>query len=711
MTRSVLRALTAAALAAAVTPAVVATSQAAAISVPAPLAGAGATVTVSKTTGLGNEAVTVTWTGFRPSSAQQLQNGGDSFDTSTLYPVRVYQCRGNDPTTSSDCYGSPGFRGAPASDSQPAVDAVPGFSYPGQTDPYANLPDGPANWQDVATAGDGSGQVTLQVFTRREAPSLGCDERHACSIVVVPNYGRDSGAGAVEDQLDAPWAWARRTVVPLGFLPLADTCPLGGTSLAVEGSPSAARALASWRGAACTDSGEPVTVDYTSIGEPQTRDDVASGLSDVGLVTRPLDPTARSSHPLAYAPVALTGLAVAFQVDDLNGRPVTRMRLNARLVAKLITASYRIAGDDNVTGNPVSLFRDKEFRVLNPDVAWPGGSPGNHILLLGDLSDATYVLTSWINADPQARAFLDGAADEYGMHVNTAYKGLSLPVSTFPLLDDKQQDSFQPIQGLDHVARQLSLSQFPGAITTVEGGVAVVSKPGRQPAGRRETLGIIDTADARAFRIPTATLLTSSGSAADADDAGLSGSYPLTLPVGALVPTDVTGAKQAAVLHLLDYALGPGQVQGEGPGQLPPGYLPVTGALRAQALAARAAVLAGPPVTPRATRPAQPTRPVPTPRKASPAVRPRPNTRTPAVPLATPLLAAPAGLFRQVLSPAPLVAPAPAHIAARLLSVPEPAGGLRALPLVLLLGTAALVAGPTAIVLTRTGRGPAWLGR
>ena len=700
--RLLARSVTAVALATAVTPWVAPAVSAATTTVPAPGAGAGATVSVSKTSGLGNESVTVTWSGFRPSSAQQLQNGGDSYDTSTLYPVRVYECRGSDPASSSDCYGSPGFRGSPATGSDPAVAAVPGFTYPGQTDPYANLPDGPANWQDVATAGDGSGQVTLQVFTRREAPSLGCDERRSCSLVVVPNYGRAGGAGAVEDQLDAPWAWERRTVVPLSFLPLDDSCPLGGTPLSVEGSPSSARLMASWRGAACTDATAPVTLDYTSIGEPQTRDDVAAGLSDVGLVTQPLDVDTRPAHPMATAPVAVTGLAIGFQVDDLAGVPVTRMRLNARLVAKLITASYRIAGDDAVAGNPVSLFRDKEFRALNPGVAWPGGSPGNHVLLLGDLSDATYALTSWINADPQARAFLDGTPDEYGTHVNTAYKGLRLPVATFPLLDEKQQDSFQPIQGMDHVARQLSLSQFPGAITTIEDGVAVVTKPSRQPAGRRETLGIIDTADVRAFRIPTVTLVTAGGTDVDADDAGLAGGYPLALPVKALVPTDATGAKKQQVLRFLDYALGRGQVQGDGLGELPSGYLPLTGALRAQALAARAAVVAGPKPAPTPTGTGTP-RPS---RSASPEPAPSASTPTSPVvvrpgPLPSPV---PPGLFTPSLAPR-----VPPRLPANLVSAPESPGGFGLLPLVLLLGAACLVAGPTAIVLTRRGRGPGWL--
>ena len=207
---------------------------------PAPGAGDGATVTVSRTTGLVNQTVVVSWAGFRPSSATRLQNSGDSLDVNTEDPVRVYECRGAAPASSSDCYGSPGFRGLDATGTSPAVPAVPAFTYPGQVDPFDATPDGPANWQDNVTRADGTGQVTIQVFTQRESAGLGCDAGSPCSIVVVPNYGRGaSSTGDTEDLMDAPWAWDRRTVVPLSFQPVDDACSLTGATLRVEGSPIA----------------------------------------------------------------------------------------------------------------------------------------------------------------------------------------------------------------------------------------------------------------------------------------------------------------------------------------------------------------------------------------------------------------------------------------------------------------------------------------
>ena len=612
-----------------------------AVTVPAPGAGDGATVTVSRTSDLVNQTIEVSWAGFRPSSATRLQNSGDSLDINTESPVRVYECRGAHPTSSSDCYGSPGFRGLDATGTSPAYPRVPPFTYPGQTDPFDATPDGPANWQDNVTHADGTGQVAIQVFTKRESAGLGCDADSPCSIVVVPNYGRNqANIGDTEDLMDAPWAWARRTVLPLSFQSVDDACSLNGSSLRVEGSPMAGGLLASWRASTCTLSSKAVALDYTAIGEPQTRLDVASGTTDTGLVIDPLAAKDEKAAGVVYSPVSITGLVVAFQVDDANGRPVTSMRLNARLVAKLITASYRSGGDAAVTNNPVNLFRDPEFLKLNPGVAWPGGAPGNHPLLLGDLSDTTEALTRWIWHDPQARAFIKGTPDPWGMKVNANYKNVGMPFSNYPLLDQVITSSFQPISGMDALARQLSIAQFPGAVVTVENGVNVTIKPPRQNPGAREVIGILDAADAARFRLPTAALENTGGAFVRPTDvtltAGVShgevnadgvtrtvdlsskdkGIYPLSVLVSAALSTKADTATRGQMADFLDYVEGPGQVPGDEVGKLPGGHAPLTPALRAQVRSARAA---GGRRLHRADRPADRPRRVPTP----PASRPR----------------------------------------------------------------------------------------
>lgn len=700
------------------------------VTVAAPGAGDGATVTVSKTSDLVNQTVQVSWKGFRPSSATLLQNSGDSLDVNTENPVRVYQCRGADPSSSSDCYGSPGFRGIDATDTSPAVDSVPAFTYPGQQDAYDATPDGPANWQDNVTREDGTGEVTIQLFTKRESAALACNSTSPCSVVVVPNYGRaGTGNGATEDQMDAPWAWARRTVVPLSFLPVEDACPLTGDSLRVEGSPFAADALASWRAKTCTLASDAVRVDYTAIGEPQTRSDLTSGTTDVGLVIDPLDADAAADRSVVYAPLAVTGLVVAFQIDDANGKPVTDMKLNPRLVAKLITASYRSGGNPAVINNPVNIFRDPEFRALNPGVAWPGGAPGNHPLLLADLSDSTLALTRWIEADKDARAFLAGKPDPWGMTVNSNYKNVSMPFASYPVLDQAMSETFEPIQELDAVARQLSIARFPGATTSVEGGVTVVTKPPRQNPGRREVIGIIDSASAHRFLLNTASLENASGAYVKPTTAGLLAGienstvnsdgvtrsvdptakgkdiYPLALQVSGGFSTAAEESERTEMANLLSYAASAGQVNGEQVGQLPLGYAPLPANLRKQTLAARTAVLKGATATPSPS--ATPT--------AETSATPDPSGAPPdgggGAPLAPAEPATDSGTPSN--APSPSASSSPATAAPEMISVGStPATGrMMLLPALGVLALLMLVVGPLLLWFSSTGRGPQWLRR
>jgi len=709
------------------------TTSGGAVTVPAPGAGDNATVSVGRTKGLVNQTIEVSWTGFRPSSASRLQNGGDSLDVNTENPVRVYECRGAHPASSSDCYGSPGFRGLDATDTSPAYPAVSPFTYPGQTNAFDATPDGPANWQDNVTRADGTGQVTIQVFTKRESAALGCDADSPCSIVVVPNYGRPQGD--TEDLMDAPWAWARRTVVPLSFLPVDDACPLSGSSLRVEGSPIAADLLATWRGATCTLSKNAVTLDYTSIGEPQTRGDVASGTTDTGLVIDPLDADAAKGAGVVYAPVSVTGLVVAFQIDDAHGRPVTSLKLNARLVAKLITASYRSGGDPAVISNPVNIFRDPEFLKLNPGVDWPGGAPGNHPLLLGDLSDTTSALTRWIWHDPQARAFLKGTPDPWGMKVNTNYKNVAMPFASYPLLDELLSNTFQPIQGMDALARQLSIAQFPGALVTTENGVNIVTKPPRQNPGAREVIGIIDAADAARFLLSTASLqntggafvrpttasLTAGVTHADVNADGVTRSvdlaskdkqiYPLTVLISAALSTQADKTSRHEMADFLDYVDGPGQVPGEEVGRLPGGHAPLTPALREQVRTARTAVLAGPSDQPTD----QPTDQPGDGPSAQPTTGSEPGLNQPGIGpdgLPTEPLAAPSDGADPAGSPSD-TSTDQAEAAPQMMEVSSQSAGKRlmALPGLLVFALIFLLAGPLVLWLERTGRGPQWLRR
>src|SRR6185295_14812987 len=83
--------------------------------------------------------------------------------------------------------------------------------------------------------------------------------------------------------------------------------------------------------------------------------DFINGSVEVGLTSTPAttaELAAASGHrSFAYAPIDVTGVAVAFNVTDTN--------LSPRLVAIL------------VSGSGIHLFQDHEFLALNPDHDWP----------------------------------------------------------------------------------------------------------------------------------------------------------------------------------------------------------------------------------------------------------------------------------------------------------------------------------------------------
>src|SRR5262249_55420660 len=155
-------------------------------------------------------------------------------------------------------------------------------------------------------------------------------------------------------------------------------------------------------------------------------------------------------RPVVHAPIAATGFAVSFVVDNKAGLPATTLRLDPRLLAKLLTESYPgvqdiATGDQEilhpcpgvpVSGthectNPLNITLDPEFQALNPSITrGVGASAAASVLLaLSTTSDVTWALTSYINADSAARTWLDGTPDPWGMMVNSAYKGIQLPVN------------------------------------------------------------------------------------------------------------------------------------------------------------------------------------------------------------------------------------------------------------------------------------------
>ncbi|MFJ9951491.1 hypothetical protein [Kitasatospora sp. NPDC091207] len=632
--------------------------------------GAEGSITVSQTQSLSDQVLQVSWSGFTPSvsryggPATSVQPGSDG----VLYPVRIYQCRGTDPKV-TDCYGSTLYGGDPAlgfDQKRPAE---------GKT-----APDLPSNMAIAVTGADGSGTAAIEVWSSKLSPSLGCDATHPCSIVVEPNYGgdpldlyqmRDGSPDCNEHMIDNDgfyysasdvvldryenWlteahagemcAWNNHIAIPISFAATPDDCNMQNPDVVASGLEMAGRAMKQWITGLCLGQ-SPLSVQYTSGGgEPQARDSFLAGTRvDVGLTALPDRDTPR--RPYVYSPLASTGISVAYLVDDpTTGRQIRDMRLNARLVAKMLTQSYRSPGTrvmPSVDGNPTCVFSDPEFLQLNPLSAasglhWPGCSSGPEQslpIVLGTATDLTYQLTTWIANDPDAARFLEGERDQWGTRVNSHYLRpdfQGFPIDQLVRQDDSgvapnpgeelpehlkhwKQYEWNPLQtGLSQVLRYLQQGQVTGRLPTPEtdGSHKAI---GPQPVGQRTLFAILDSGQAKAYSLPEASLQNAAGTFVSPNLTGFQAAvadmpvdattgtqllpygqpdtaysrdqraYPLTLVQYAMVPTGkVPAAKAASIGRFLKTVTDTGQLYGPEPGRLPEGFLALTKDQRAQA--------------------------------------------------------------------------------------------------------------------------------
>jgi hypothetical protein len=575
-------------------------------------------VVVRQVSDLTNQVVQVSWRNFTPSSSVIY-----SPDT-TDYPVMVAECATTHPDHWGQCFGA--NNGGVA----------------GTNSPY-----GPMNTVYATTSPDGTGEADIQLLTAEEDNQLGCNVHSPCSLVIVPSQGGnifESPANCSDHSQDTgqsdvgsiafnssygECSWRDRIIVPLYFAPTPTDCPIRNPDFSVIGSPMLARAMGSWQAALC-ESSDPISIQYDSAqSEPLARTDFQSGLDDVALTTLPA--SGSSQHPYVYAPVAISAESIAYWIDNpVTGAPLTHLKLDPRLVLKLLTQSYDfqnegcgkgyvpkgVGCDNAVDGNPVSLFADPEFKQLNPHVPSVGDGFQVPTVLSGE-SDMTWELTRWIAASPAAKGFADGSFDPWGMHVNTDYLDMALPTNSLTSMDSflPIAHRYDPVFPLSQVAEYQVDNWYPATAwqPDTQGNYDKLSP---ELPGDRALFAIVDEADAAAFDLPVAALENADGqyvtptaasmSAALGamstarnhvtqdlrENAKVAGAYPLTMVIYAMVPTrGISKAKAAKIAQFLDFVADSGQVSGTQPGELPTGYLPLTAAMRAETLQAASEVL------------------------------------------------------------------------------------------------------------------------
>ncbi|MFE2171062.1 hypothetical protein ACFXB3_39270, partial [Streptomyces sp. NPDC059447] len=647
-------------------------------------------VTVSQTRNLVDQVVKVSWTGGAPTVTDT------AYSANYLQIMQCWGDAVTGPTTDQCQFGGSSALGAGAGnqaagaytnsrqlnygdhlkdgENQPLPQPTPsGISYA----PFRTVNDdpvSPGNWNEffdvnstnevpyARTNAVGAGEVWFETQTAIEAPGLGCGAAvrdpqggttgRGCWLVVVPRgttevdgspYTQQSG-GQLQSSPLSPANWKHRLQVPLGFEPLGSFCPIGAEERGTLGSEMAAEAVTRWQPALCQTGGKAI-YGYAQVPDETARVKLLSGSPGLVFLGRPAQTAPDAARKPVYAPVSLSGITIGFFIesqagfnapDDVKARNGTRLdslRLTPRLVAKLLTESYKDGNSrfaESTAGNPENLGRDPEFARYNPKYAGLdfGGKLGD-ALVPQPLADTTRQLWEWVAQDAAAQEFLHGVADNAGtygdsaykgMRVNPHYKDLALPVDNFPKSDPYCQPfddrpSFplciqdkHPYASDMHAAARATSRGDTLARTSWDATATppAYKKDPPQPAGARAVLAVTDTATADRYGLVRAELLNAAGTfvapepagliaAANARKAGPDGvsspdpatkdpaAYPLTvLTYAATVPADLTVAEGKDYGSLLAYAAGPGQTPGVSAGTLPHGYAPLPEALRAQ---------------------------------------------------------------------------------------------------------------------------------
>ena len=331
-------------------------------------------------------------------------------------------------------------------------------------------------------------------------------------------------------------------------------------------------------------------------------------------------------------------------------------------ITALTPAGYAWARGNpvNLFTDPDFLQWNPEFSLLSTTQATDAGTA-----LVEELSsdDATAVW-KWILADPEAKAWMN-CATNCGMRVNPYYSTnpvinpsgvpFASPVpNNYPKSDPYCFQTGQQVTGPPSApARPLCILDWSPYALTMQGAAQAAGAAnngakttintnltantawtanGPQVPGTHFIIAITDTASAARYGLQSAQLSRSGDdgptrSFVAPDTAGLiageqsftpsaasgvlqpnpsttaPGAYPLTtLSYAATTPETLTPAERKLYTTFILFAISNGQTPGVQPGDLPPGYVPLPGALRLQAVQATNTIL-NPPAIPSTTAP------------------------------------------------------------------------------------------------------------
>lgn len=486
----------------------------------------GRTGTVSPGVDLSNEVINISWSGFRPTTQQNV------------YTVIIMQCKAN-PVSLADCF---------------------------LAEPFPDLANG--NRLLDSTAADGTGSAQFEVRPASNLPQLACSATNPCSILVFENDALPIQAGSLP---------AARVVIPITFAPSQADCPtITDFDVRVDGSATSAGLFYSWAARICQGDSS-VVLDYTETSSTTGRENFLAGLIDFGVTALPATEEELSHHSdhreYSYAPIAASAVVVAYNLTDpFTGLRVENLVVSPRLVARLVTNS-----------SVETFVRDRELLNINPTVRFPTNGI-NPILVRAERNAATTILTSWMSADPEAKKFLANT-DTWRVALNSSYVGYSYPRDAFELVDNDSR--YLPRQGQKNIATRMFYGVSPtgtqAEVTSARGVIGIVDLPtakrfGLQVAGLLMPNGsVVQVTDDSILRGIADADLSAAGTLVADPTPEDPLAYPMIKVDYAMVPkTFDTEEKIADVRRVLNYAVGDGQ------SLLPSGYITLPDLMRAE---------------------------------------------------------------------------------------------------------------------------------
>lgn len=503
----------------------------------------------------------------------------------------------------------------------------------------------PAAEVSAFTGTNGRGSFDFEVRSLDQNASLGCSNSVPCSIVVIPIMGISctvnsqfcTGAdayapgssydGTSPNPAVTPlywWSasnWRGRLSFPITMAKDLQVCSLanGSNPVSFYGSELLYETALQWAPAYCLNA-KRFAYQQVSMSDSLAFNQMLGRTAAAAYVT---SAHAAGTAQVAYAPTAVTGFAIGYVIDRPgNGGEYTSLRLNARLLAKLLTESYPASSlgtkHPGLSSNPWTLVKDPEFQRLNPGLAKLYTQESQATLEAISIdSDVIEAITSYIATDADAMAFINGKADPWGMKVNPYYKGIKLPVSTWPLNDKYVASNINqcattspylslvaaPVTRIFDITNDL-INAWPRQATNCSGtgAWATLGRASVQGLGSRFMLGITDLGDAARYGIRTAKLQTKGTTYVAPTDASLAAAvgvasssgvgtpytmsmkairavgkaYPGTAIVSTAALTKGGSATTAGhVAQFIRTSVTEGQVPGLGNGNLAAGYLPI----------------------------------------------------------------------------------------------------------------------------------------